>query len=152
MEIRRYEGPPSRRGEGLTEHAKQILAAISRVHDAWGAAGREPVLHRREDGSVTHDPRFREDIGAELEAIREAARATPAPPEPFVAEALSIDQQREGGRLVCRAVVRWSDGTVGEALAWYADAASIDEQDLEGKTVGDLDRLLLDRLDSRHGP
>lgn len=67
-------------------------------------------------------------------------------------EVLFINQQREGERLVCRAVVSWSDDTVGEALAWYADAASIDERDLGGKTVGDLDRLLLDRLDSRHGP
>lgn len=66
MEIRRYEGPPSRRGEGLTEHTKQILAAVSRVHDAWEAAGREPVRYRREDGSVTYDPLFRGTSEPEL--------------------------------------------------------------------------------------
>jgi hypothetical protein len=40
-----------------------------------------------------------------------------------------------------RAVVRWSDGTEGEALRWYADEVLVCEGDLIGKTREQLRSL-----------
>jgi hypothetical protein len=40
-----------------------------------------------------------------------------------------------------RAVVRWSDGTEGEALRWYADEVLVCEGDLIGKTQAELRSL-----------
>ena len=40
------------------------------------------------------------------------------------------------------AVVRWSDGTEGEALRWYADEVLVCEGDLIGKTREQLRSLL----------
>jgi hypothetical protein len=51
-------------------------------------------------------------------------------------EDLSIE---ESGRR--RAIVRWSDGTRGEAISWYADEILISEGDLIGKTQDELRSL-----------
>lgn len=51
-------------------------------------------------------------------------------------ESLPIDQP--GSR---RAVVRWSDGSVSEALRWYDDEILICEGDLLGKTAEQLRSL-----------
>ena len=40
-----------------------------------------------------------------------------------------------------RAVVRWSDGTKGEALSWFADEILVREGDLIGKTREQLRSL-----------
>jgi hypothetical protein len=40
-----------------------------------------------------------------------------------------------------RAVVRWSDGTEGEALRWYDDEMLVCEGDLIGKTADELRSL-----------
>jgi hypothetical protein len=40
-----------------------------------------------------------------------------------------------------RAVVRWSDGTEGEALRWYQDEILVCEGDLIGKTEAELRSL-----------
>ena len=40
-----------------------------------------------------------------------------------------------------RAVVRWSDGSEGEALRWYADEVLVCEGDLLGKTKDELRSL-----------
>jgi len=40
-----------------------------------------------------------------------------------------------------RAVVRWSDGTDGEALRWYEDPVLVSEGDLIGKTQAELRSL-----------
>ena len=40
-----------------------------------------------------------------------------------------------------RAVVRWSDGTEGEALRWYDDEVLVCEGDLIGKTHDELRSL-----------
>jgi hypothetical protein len=40
-----------------------------------------------------------------------------------------------------RAVVRWSDGTEGEALRWYADEVLVCEGELIGKTEAELRSL-----------
>lgn len=41
--------------------------------------------------------------------------------EPVVAEVLSIESLPLGADGSRRAIVRWSDGTSGEALRWYAN-------------------------------
>lgn len=69
--------------------------------------------------------------------------------EPVVAEVLAVQQRLEDERQVCRAVVQWSDETIGEALAWYAGTASIDEDELVGRSASELDALLLQRLAGR---
>jgi hypothetical protein len=40
-----------------------------------------------------------------------------------------------------RALVRWSDGTEGEAIRWYADEVLVCEGDLIGKTEAELRSL-----------
>lgn len=40
-----------------------------------------------------------------------------------------------------RAVVRWSDGTEGEALRWFSDEVLVCEGDLIGKTADQLRSL-----------
>jgi hypothetical protein len=38
-------------------------------------------------------------------------------------------------------LVRWSDGSVGEALRWYSDEIQICEGDVLGKTAAELRSL-----------
>ena len=40
-----------------------------------------------------------------------------------------------------RAIVRWSDGTEGPAMSWYADEILVCEGDLIGKTLGQIRSL-----------
>jgi hypothetical protein len=40
-----------------------------------------------------------------------------------------------------RAIVRWSDGSVGEALRWYDDEVLVSEGDVLGKTQTELRQL-----------
>jgi len=42
-------------------------------------------------------------------------------PSPVVEEVLRFEDLPLGSRGTRRAVVRWSDGSEGEALTWYAD-------------------------------
>jgi hypothetical protein len=42
-------------------------------------------------------------------------------PSPTVVEVLRFEELPLGSRGSRRAVVRWSDGTEGEALSWFAD-------------------------------
>jgi hypothetical protein len=42
-------------------------------------------------------------------------------PSPTVTEVLRFEDLPLGSRGTRRAVVRWSDGSEGEALTWYAD-------------------------------
>ena len=44
-----------------------------------------------------------------------------------------------------RAVVKWSDGSVGEALRWWDDEVLFSEGDLLGKSEAELRRLLFRR-------
>jgi hypothetical protein len=51
-----------------------------------------------------------------------------------VVEVLSFDDLPAGGTGSRRAIVRWSDGCVGEAATWFADEILISEGDLLGKS------------------
>lgn len=68
-----------------------------------------------------------------------------AEPTPIVTEVLRFEDLPLGSHGTRRAVVRWSDGTEGEALAWYADEILICEGDLLGKTADQLCSLHLRR-------
>ena len=147
MEIRRHRLPTCDRRRRPPRN--YLLEAIGNVKRTWDAAGRDPVAQRHPDGRVDHDPDFLAELAAEHTAIREAAAAQPREPDPVVSEVLAVKEQREDGRLVCRAVVRWSDDTVGDALAWYSGTATIQNEDLLGRTGSELDLLLLWRLAHR---
>jgi hypothetical protein len=60
---------------------------------------------------------------------------------PTVAEVLRFEDLPLGSRGTRRAVVRWSDGSEGEALTWYADEVLVCEGDLIGKTREQLRSL-----------
>ena len=60
--------------------------------------------------------------------------------DPTVAEVLRIDEPAlgEGRRHV---IVRWSDGSTGRALSYFADEILISEGDMVGKTATELRAL-----------
>ena len=60
---------------------------------------------------------------------------------PAVVEVLRFEDLPLGSRGSRRAVVRWSDGTEGEALSWFADEVLVCEGDLIGKTREQLRSL-----------
>jgi hypothetical protein len=60
---------------------------------------------------------------------------------PTVVEVLRFEELPLGSRGSRRAVVRWSDGTEGEALSWFADEILVCEGDLIGKTHEQLRAL-----------
>jgi hypothetical protein len=64
-----------------------------------------------------------------------------AEPSPVVEEVLRFEDLPLGSRGTRRALVRWSDGSEGEALTWYADEILICEGDLVGKTREQLRTL-----------
>ena len=60
---------------------------------------------------------------------------------PTVTEVLRFEDLPLGSRGTRRAVVRWSDGSEGEGLAWYADEILVCEGDLIGKSREQLRSL-----------
>ncbi len=61
--------------------------------------------------------------------------------ESTVVEVLAFEDLPAGSLASRRAVVRWSDGSEGEALRWYADEVLVCEGDLIGKTQAELRSL-----------
>lgn len=62
----------------------------------------------------------------------------PNMPEPVVLEVVSIETLPLGATGSRRAIVKWSDGSVGEALRWYDDEVLFSEGDLIGMTESHL--------------
>jgi hypothetical protein len=62
-------------------------------------------------------------------------------PSPTITEVLRFEDLPLGSRGTRRAVVRWSNGSEGEALTWYADEILICEGDLLGQTREQLRAL-----------
>jgi hypothetical protein len=62
-------------------------------------------------------------------------------PNPTVVEVLRFEDLAPGSRGSRRAVARWSDGSEGEALRWYADEVLVCEGDLLGRTREQLSSL-----------
>jgi hypothetical protein len=61
--------------------------------------------------------------------------------DPTVTQVLRFEDLPLGSAGSRRAVVRWSDGSEGEALSWYADEILVCEGDLLGKTREQLRSL-----------
>jgi hypothetical protein len=61
--------------------------------------------------------------------------------EPVVVEVVAVEPLPLGANASRRAVVRWSDGSVGEALRWFDDEVLFSEGDLLGKTAAQLRSL-----------
>jgi hypothetical protein len=64
---------------------------------------------------------------------------------PTVAEVVRFEDLPLGSRGTRRAVVRWSDGSKGAALIWFADEILVCEGDLIGKTREQLRSLQFGR-------
>jgi hypothetical protein len=74
-------------------------------------------------------------VGGTLDSVN------PSEPSPTVTEVVRFEDLPLGSRGSRRAVVRWSDGSEGEALSWYADEILVCEGDLIGKTREQLRSL-----------
>jgi hypothetical protein len=66
---------------------------------------------------------------------------SPRTSEPVVVEVLRFEDLPLGSAGTRRAIVRWSDGTEGAALTWYADEILVCEGDLVGHTQAELRSL-----------
>lgn len=66
---------------------------------------------------------------------------TPTESNPTVTEVLRFEDLPLGSMASRRALVRWSDGTEGEALRWYGDEVLVCEGDLLDKTREQLRSL-----------
>ena len=60
---------------------------------------------------------------------------------PVVVEVLRFEDLPPGSLASRRAVVRWSDGSEGEALQWYSEEVKFSEGDLLGKSREQLRSL-----------
>jgi hypothetical protein len=60
---------------------------------------------------------------------------------PTVVEVLRFEDLPPGSLASRRAVVRWSDGSEGEALRWYSDEVNFSEGDLIGQSRQELRSL-----------
>jgi hypothetical protein len=60
---------------------------------------------------------------------------------PVVVEVLRFEDLPLGSLASRRAVVRWSDGSEGEALRWYSDEVKFSEGDVLGKSREQLRSL-----------
>jgi hypothetical protein len=66
-------------------------------------------------------------------------------PSPVVEEVLRFEDLPPGSLASRRAIVRWSDGTEGEAVRFYGDEVLICEGDLIGRTRAQLRSLYFRR-------
>ena len=65
----------------------------------------------------------------------------PADSSPTVVEVLRFEDLPLGSTGSRRAIVRWSDGSEGEAIRFYRDEVLASERDLMGKTQGEIRSL-----------
>ncbi len=122
-ELLQATGQTSR--EGLTAHViAEMTAALKQVGDRYRAADGVPYALLAESEAETGDT---------LRAM--------TPPKPVVEEVLRFENLQLGSMATRRAVVRWSDGTEGEALRYYDDEVLFAEGDLIGKTLDQIQTL-----------
>lgn len=107
---------------------------MAEVRATWAEAGR---FVRR------GDPAFMEAVGEVHQEISERERTVGEQADPpKVTEIIAVNQSEEDGRCVCRAVALWSDGTMGEAVAWWPDALTFEKDEMLGRTGKELDLTL----------
>ena len=61
--------------------------------------------------------------------------------DPIVEEVLRFEDLPPGSLASRRAIVRWSDGSEGEAIRYYQDEVLVTEGDLVGKTQDEIRSL-----------
>jgi hypothetical protein len=106
----------------------EMTAALQQVGDRYLAA--DGVLY-----SLCEEPALEpHPCGGSLDAVRSS---TP----PVVDEVLRFEDLPLGSSGSRRAVVRWSDGSQGEALRWFADELMMCEGDLVGRSQEQLRAL-----------
>jgi hypothetical protein len=66
-------------------------------------------------------------------------------PDRVVVEVVAVEPLPLGANASRRAVVRWSDGSEGEALRWFDDEILFSEGDLLGMTEAQLRSLHFQR-------
>jgi hypothetical protein len=124
-----YTAGPDLLAAGHNQLQDRIVAEMS------GALSEVGDTYRAPDGilySLIEAPGI-EDDDDRLTAVSSAV--------PVVEEVLRFDDLPVGSLGTRRAVVRWSDGTEGEGLKWYADEILVCEGDLIGKTRDQLRSL-----------
>jgi hypothetical protein len=108
---------------------REMTSALVSVGDRYRAP--DGVLY-----SLIDDPALGRAVGdGRLSAV--SSRAS----EPIVEEVLRFENLPLGSIGSRRAIVRWSDGTEGAAIAWYADEILVSEGDLIGKTRSQIRSL-----------
>jgi len=112
-------------GQLLRRIVAEMTEALSEVGDTYRAP--DGILY-----SLIEVPGI-EDDDDRLTAV--------SSPVPVVEEVLRFEDLPVGSLGTRRAVVRWSDGTEGEGLKWYADEIMVCEGDLIGKTRDQLRSL-----------
>jgi hypothetical protein len=103
--------------DGMSPRGAREAPAVNGRPSASNGIG---VLYSLADGPLELDPRRHEDRLAPVTCPSHAA---------IVEEVLRFDDLPPGSLASRRAVVRWSDGSEGEALRWYADEILICEGD-----------------------
>ena len=107
----------------------EMTAALQQIGDTYTAPDR--VAYTLTDQAQL-------DLPARQDTL---ATMSPAPSAPIVEEVLRFEDLPVGSSATRAAIVRWSDGTESQALAWYADEILICEGDLLGKTQDELRSL-----------
>ena len=122
----RYESPPQPPEQALT--LARVLLGYSRekldVGDRWAC----PIAGGRRTVALKQWPI----------QVAEGDYMTAMATVPVVELVLRFEDLPPGSMASRRAVVRWSDGSEGEALRWYADEVLVCEGDLIGKTQDEL--------------
>jgi hypothetical protein len=122
------ESPEPKHREQLR---RQLIADMTRALAHVGDGYRAPdgVLYSLIDEAADEE-RERPTMAAARSTgpliVKEVVRLEELPPESLASH---------------RAIVRWSDGSEGEALTWYADELHITEGELLGKTAEQLRSL-----------
>jgi hypothetical protein len=121
------ESPEPEYGEQLR---LQVIAEMTRALDRVGDSYRAP------DGVRYSliDEGAEEPESDTVAAVRSSAPAT-------VQQVVRLEELPLGSAGSRRAIVRWSDGSQGPALTWYADEIHVTEGDLLGKTAEQLRSL-----------
>ena len=141
--------------EVLAEQAEIVTDDIARgrLDPDQRKALLEQVAAEMTEALVDVGDSYRAPDGVQYSLIDESAglpggedRLAPAnAAAPFVEEVLRFEQLPVGSTASRRVLVRWSDGTKGEALRYYHDEVLVCEGDVLGKTREQLRSLHFSR-------
>jgi hypothetical protein len=119
----------------LPRHGDLLRAVIREMTLALVSAGDR---YRSRDGVLYSLAEER----ADLDTVRRAdSLAAMSASSPVVEEVLRFEDLPLGTMASRRAIVRWSDGTEGEAVRYYSDEVLICEGDLVGKSREEIRSL-----------